>query len=147
MQLVHSPHASDLYSMHVLLTRTTCTADDAPCAISVRIGLLLVPSSPCRHELSHRCYSLCSLWTPRAFTRPGFSLQTRTVPPILQLLQSPDASDLSSTRVPWKARTVPPMLQRVRSSKFDNLVSRSCSNLPQKRFPRLHLCATLTRGS
>ena len=151
MQLVHSPHASGLYSTRVLLTRTTCTADDAPCIISVRIGPLLVPYPPCRHELSRQWYSLCSLWTPRAFTRPGFSLQTQTVPPILQLLQSPDASDLYSTRVPWKAQTVPPMLQLVQwgldpqSSKFDNPMSRSCSKLPQLRFPRLHLCATLIK--
>ena len=72
MQLVQSPHASSLYSTRVLLARSTCTADDAACAISERLGPLLDPSSPCRHELSRRCYSLCSLRTPRAFTRPGF---------------------------------------------------------------------------
>ena len=71
-QLVRSPQASSLYSICVLLARTTCTADDKAFAIFERLGPLLDLGSPCRHELSHRCYSLCSLKTPRALTRPGF---------------------------------------------------------------------------
>ena len=99
MQLVHSSHASSLYSTRVLLARTTCTAVDAACAlserlgplldpgflagkdfpddatacaVSKRLGPLLDPGFPGRHDLPRRCYSLCSLRMPRAFTRPGF---------------------------------------------------------------------------
>ena len=72
LQLVQTPLASSLYSTRVLLVRATCTTDDATFAVFERLGSVLDPGSPCRHELSHRGYSLCTLQTPPAFTRPGF---------------------------------------------------------------------------
>ena len=110
-QLVQSPHTSSLYLTRVLLTRITA-ANTAACAVSERLGILLDPGSPSRHEPCRLCYSLCSLhsWlelNPRSpgttncttdaapcaisarlglFTRPGFSSQARTVRPILQVM-------------------------------------------------------------
>ena len=101
-QLVHSPHTSSLYLTRVLLTRTTA-ANTAACAVSERVGILLDPGSPSRHEPCRRCCSLCNLHTwlllnPRSpgttnctpdaapcaisarlglFTRPGFFSQAR----------------------------------------------------------------------
>ena len=71
MQLVQSPHASGFYLIRVLLARTTCIADDVACAIFERLGPLLDPCAP------------------------GAQL----VPPIMQLVQSPHASSLYSSRV------------------------------------------------
>ena len=72
MQLVQSSYASSLYSTRVLLARTTRTAVDAACALFEHLGPLLDPVP----------------W------------QARTSPPMLQLVQSPNASGLYSTRVP-----------------------------------------------
>ena len=110
-RLVQSPHTSSLYLIRVLLTRTTAD-NTAACAVSERLGILLDPGSPSRHEPCRRCYSLCNLHTwlelnpispgttncttdaaPCAvsarlgsFTRPGFSSQAQTVRPILQVV-------------------------------------------------------------
>ena len=124
-QLVQSSHASSLYSIRVLLERITCAADDAgyaispvlspysthvllarttsatddpACAISARVGLLLDPYASWAFYLCHRCGNLCNLRTPRPITRPGFSWQVVPVPPIRQLVESPNASSLYSTR-------------------------------------------------
>ena len=75
LQLVQSLNVSGLHSTRVPLAGIKWAGDAAACAVSERIGSLLDPSSPDRHELCHRCCSLCSLQTPRAFTRPGFSWQ------------------------------------------------------------------------
>ena len=45
VQLVHSSHASSLYSTRVLLARTTRTAVDVACALFERLGPLLDPGS------------------------------------------------------------------------------------------------------
>ena len=66
LQLVHSSHALKLYSTRVLLARTTRTAVNESCAMSERLGPVLDPRLP------RRCYRVCSLRTPRVFTRPGF---------------------------------------------------------------------------
>ena len=113
MQLVQSSNALNPYSTRVLLACTTCNSDDAACAISERLRPLFYPGSPCRHELSGRCYSLCRLRRPQTFNRPGFFLQARTVSPMLQHVQYPNALGLDLIQVPWQARTVPPMLQLV----------------------------------
>ena len=81
MKLVHFWHASSLYSTCVLLARTTCTADYAACALLVRLEPLLDACASGAH------YSL--------------------VPPMMQLVQSSNASGLYSIRVPWQARTAP----------------------------------------
>ena len=125
LQLVQSPHASTLYSTRVLLARTICTADDAACAISARLGLLLDPCAPrttciaddaawaisarleplldpCApgaHNLYRRCCSLCNLRTPRPFTRPVCSWRAQLVPLMVQLVQSPHASGFYLIRV------------------------------------------------
>ena len=99
MQLVQSPHASSLYPTRVLLARTTCAANDAASAIFERLGPLLDPASPGRQDLCRRCCSLCSFRTPRAFTRPEFSRQAQTAPPMLQLVQSPNTSGLYLTYI------------------------------------------------
>ena len=85
MQLVQSSHASSLYSTRVILARTPRTPVDAACALFDRLGSLLDPGS----------------------------LAGTNSPPMLQLVQSPNASGPYSTRIPWQARTVPPMLQLV----------------------------------
>ena len=93
-------HASSLYLAHVVFVRTPCAADDAAaCAVSKCLGPLLDPGSLGSHKLFWRCCRLCSLRTPRAFTRPGFSWQAQSVTAMLQLMQSPNASGLYSTRV------------------------------------------------
>ena len=99
LQLVHSLHASSLCWTRVLLVRTTCTADDAACTFSARLRPLLDACASDAHYLYRRCCTLCNLRTHRAFTRSVFSLQARTVPPMLQLVQSLDASGLYSARI------------------------------------------------
>ena len=99
LQLVSSPHALSLHSTRVLLACTNCAVDDTAGAISERVRPLLDLGFPGRRYLCRRCCSLCSLRTPRAFTRPGFFWQARTVSLMLQLLQSPNALCLYSTRV------------------------------------------------
>ena len=99
MQLVQSPNASSIYLTRVLLAGTNCATDAEACAISERLGPLLDSGSPGGYELSRRCCSLCSLRTPRAFTQLRFSWQAQPVPLMLQLVQSPNASHLYSTRV------------------------------------------------
>ena len=84
-QLVQSPNASDLYSIRVLLAGTNYAADNKACAVSERLGPLLDPGSPGRHELCRRC---CSLRTCRIHARPVFNWHTRTVSPMLQLVQN-----------------------------------------------------------
>ena len=60
LQLVQSPTASGPYSARVLLVGTNCAADAAACVGSERLGPLLDPGSPGRHELCRQCFSLCS---------------------------------------------------------------------------------------
>ena len=62
-------------------------------------SLLSSACAPGAHYPCHRWYSLCNLHTPRAFTRPVCSWRTLLVPPLMQLVQSPHASSLYSTRV------------------------------------------------
>ena len=51
------------------------------------------------YYLYRRYYSLCTLCTPRAFTRPMFTWRALFVSPMMQLVQSPPASSPYSTRV------------------------------------------------
>ena len=88
LHLVHSLHASIPYSTRVLPARTTRTADDAACAILERLMPLLDLDS-----------------------FPG-----KTALPMLQLVQSSNASGLYSTQVPWQAQTALLMLQLVQST-------------------------------
>ena len=99
MQPVQSSHASSLYSTRVRLARTTRTAVDAACAIFARLEPLLDPCAPSAHYSYRRWCSLCTLRTPRAFTRPVCSGRALLVPPLMQLVQSSHASSLYSTRV------------------------------------------------
>ena len=99
MHLVQYPHTSSLYSIRVLLGRTTYVVDDADCAISARLEPLLDPCTFGAHYLCRRLFSLCNLRTPRAFTRPVCFWRARLVPPMMQLVQSPNASGLYSTLV------------------------------------------------
>ena len=99
MQLVQSPHAPGFYSTRVLLVCTKCTVDDAACAISARLRLVLDLCAPGAHNLYRRWCSLGNLRTLRAFTRPVCPWRAHFVPPMIQLMQSPNASTLNSTRV------------------------------------------------
>ena len=54
MQLVHSLHASSLYSTRVLVARTTRTAVDAACALFARLEPLPDPCAPGAHYSYHR---------------------------------------------------------------------------------------------
>ena len=105
MQFEHSLHASSLYSTRVLLARTTRTVDDAACATSERLGSLLdlsfLPGTNCPADATAYAVSerLGLLFDP------GF-LPGTNCPPMLQLVQSTNASDLYSTQVPWQAQTV-----------------------------------------
>ena len=99
LQLVHSLHTSSFYSTRVLLTRFTRTAVDAACTISARLEPLLDPRGPGAYYLCHQCCSLCTLRTPRAFTRPVCSWPALLVPPMMQLVHSSYASSFYSTRV------------------------------------------------
>ena len=94
VQLVQSPNTSGLYLTRVLLMRGACAADTAACAVSERLGPLLNPGFPGAHYMCRRFCSFCSLCTPQAFTRSGPSWQARTVPLMLQLVQSPHAWSL-----------------------------------------------------
>ena len=55
--------------------------------------------SPRAHYLCHRLCVLCNLHTPQALTRPVCSWRALLVPPMMQFVQSPHASNLYSTRV------------------------------------------------
>ena len=107
VQLVKSLHASSLYSTRVLPARTTFTADDTTCAISARLEPLLDPRGFGAHYLCHRCCSLCTLRTPRAFTRTVCSWRALLVPLMMQLVQSLNTSGLYSTRVPLAGTVCP----------------------------------------
>ena len=126
MQLVHSLHASSLYSTRVLLARTTRTADDVACALFARLEHLVDSCAPGASGI----YSTRAPWQARTsppmlqlVQSPNASCpysirvprQAQTAPPILELVQSPNASSLYSTRVPWRARTALPMLQLMQS--------------------------------
>ena len=116
MQLVQSAHALSLYSTRVLLARTTCITDDAAYAISARLKPSLDPRGPGAHYLCHQCCRSCTLRTPRALTQPVCSWRGLLVPPMIQLVQSPQASSLNSTRTLLARTTCTPMLQLVQSS-------------------------------
>ena len=60
LQLVQFTNASDLYSTRVLQAGTDGAADAVACTVSECLGPLLNPGSSGRHELCHRCCSLCS---------------------------------------------------------------------------------------
>ena len=85
------------FTLLVLRAHTTCATDYAAWAISECLGPLLDHGSPGRHELCHLCRSVCSLQTPRAFTRPVYSWRALPVPPMTQLVQSLKFLSLYST--------------------------------------------------
>ena len=99
LQLVQSLHASSLFLTRVLLGYITCAIDDAACAIFARLEPLLDPCAPGAHYLCPLRCSLCSPHTPRAFTRPAWSWRALPVSLMLQLVQSPNALSIYSTRV------------------------------------------------
>ena len=98
MQLVQYPNASGLDSIRVLLTGTNCTAN-----------LQLVQSPNASRLYSTRTLltdtnyatdaAACGPLMPSAFTRPGFFWQAQIAPPMLQLVQSPNASRVYLVRV------------------------------------------------
>ena len=69
LQLAHSSHASSLFSNHVLLARSTCTAVDEACTFLARLKPLLDLCAPGAHYLYRRLCSLCTFGTSRTFTR------------------------------------------------------------------------------
>ena len=83
----------------MLLARTTCTVDDASCAVSPRVESLLDPYVLGAQYLCRQRCSLYNLLTPRACTRPVCVWCALRVPPMLQPVQSPNASRLYSARV------------------------------------------------
>ena len=87
MHLVQSPLASSLYSTRMFLVHNTCAANAAACTIFSRLEPVLDPCASGAHYVCHRCCNLCSLPTPRAFTRPGFFWRALPVPPMLRLVQ------------------------------------------------------------
>ena len=112
----------------MLLVHTTCGVDDTSCGIFACLEPLLDPCAPVVHYLCRRQCSWCNLRTPRVFTQPMFSWvrndlyrrccswctlrmpraftqsvcswRALPVPPMLQLLQSPNATGLYSAQVP-----------------------------------------------
>ena len=130
IQLVQPSHASSLNSTRVLLARTTCTTVDIACELFARLKSLLDLFAADAHNLYNRRYSLCTLCTPRALTRLVCFWRALLISSLMQFMQSPNASGLYSTRVPWQARTSPSMLQLVQ---FPNV-----SGLYSTRFPGRH---------
>ena len=146
LQLVQYPNASALYLTRVLLADTMCAADTAACTVTKCLGPLLNPGSLERHKLCRRYCSLFSLRTLRAFIRHGFSWQARTVAPMLQLVQSTNASGLNSTKVllahtnrAADAAAYARWLDS-RCSKCNSPVTRSCSKLPRRSLPEGPSC-------
>ena len=74
---------------------------------------------PGRHELPCRCYSLCSLRTPRAFTRPGFPGRHELSRRYYSLCSDDLTHDVPHSTV---------------------LLTRSCSKLPRRRLPESPWC-------
>ena len=72
LQLVQSPNPSGLYSTRIPWQARTIPPMPQLVQSSKTPRAFTRPGFPGRHELSRRCYSLCSLRTHRVFTRPGF---------------------------------------------------------------------------
>ena len=70
-------HTSDFYSTQDLLAPPTVPLMLHLVQSLHASGFLLDPGSPRRHELCGRYCKLCSLRTPRVFTRPGCSWHAR----------------------------------------------------------------------
>ena len=72
--LVPTTHIPSHETCHPIVGRVLilCPTNATYRKVYERLEPLLHPDSPCKHELSYRCYDLCRLRTPRAFTRPTF---------------------------------------------------------------------------
>ena len=105
----HTPRVC--YARFVLLAHTTCATADAACALFARFEPLLDPCS----------------W------------RALLVPPLMQLVHSPNASGLYSTRVPWQARASSPMLQLVQSPNPSGLYSTRVTLQTRTALPMLQL--------
>ena len=103
---MQSPHVSSLNSTYVLLARTTCAANDVACAVSECLGSLLDPRSPGRQKLYVTDAAACAVSERLGpLLDPDLLAGTNCMPPMLQFVQSPSASDLYSTRVLLAATT------------------------------------------
>ena len=97
--LFQSPQASSLYTTRVVLALIPSFNGVAACALVARLEPLLDPRAPGTHYLYRQCCHLFTLCMPRVFTRPVCSWRALHVSPMLQLVQSPHASSLYSTRL------------------------------------------------